>query len=37
MDIWVKQIKQYEFPISNQVNLILVVGNKVKIESWKGL
>eukprot|EP00801_Mesodinium_rubrum_P000083 Mrub_00083.p1 GENE.Mrub_00083~~Mrub_00083.p1 ORF type:complete len:1986 (+),score=436.27 Mrub_00083:724-5958(+) len=37
MDIWVEKIRQYEFPISKSVSLINVVGNKVKIESWKAL
>jgi len=35
-DIWIPKIKEYNIPLSESVNLINVVGNRVEFEKWKG-
>jgi len=35
-DIWIPKIKEYNIPLSEPVNLINVVGNRVEFEKWKG-
>lgn len=38
LDVWVESIQNnFKFLISENVNLIQVIGNKVRIENWKAL
>jgi len=37
IDGWKTKIEEYNIPITSDVGLIPVVGNKVTIEAWKGL
>jgi len=34
---WITKINEMNIPLKSDVNLINVVGNKVLIETWKGL
>ena len=38
LEVWIQNIdNNFKFPISHKVNLIKVIGNKVRIENWKAL
>jgi len=37
MELWKKEVEGMKIPITRDVDLRSVVGNKVKIEIWKGL
>jgi len=37
LEIWKKEVTKMEIPLTSECGLINNVGNKVKIEIWKGL